>query len=203
MQLPFIAHCIARSGIDAAAVTIVPILVGSLSTASHRDYGAALSRYVDDENCVFVVSSDFCHWGRRFSFTWHEQTRDDGRGDGGGDGDGCGCVGRGGGGGGGGGGAPERQIHESIEWLDRRGMSLIESGDPRAFASYLSEYNNTICGRHPISVLMHALEHTAGGGDTGAAAAFETRFTHYEQSTRVTDESDSSVSYASAVVTKR
>ena len=46
-------------------------------------------------------------------------------------------------------------IHKSIEALDRLGMEIIETGDPDAFKQYLEEYENTICGRHPISVLLH------------------------------------------------
>lgn len=34
-------------------------------------------------------------------------------------------------------------------------MDIIETGDPDAFKKYLSEYDNTICGRHPISVFLH------------------------------------------------
>lgn len=46
-------------------------------------------------------------------------------------------------------------IYKSIEALDRMGMDIIETGDPDAFKQYLSEYDNTICGRHPISVFLH------------------------------------------------
>lgn len=35
------------------------------------------------------------------------------------------------------------------------GMDIIETGDPVAFKEYLQEYENTICGRHPISVFLH------------------------------------------------
>ena len=34
-------------------------------------------------------------------------------------------------------------------------MGLIEGGDPAAFEAYLQQYGNTICGRHPIAVLLH------------------------------------------------
>lgn len=46
-------------------------------------------------------------------------------------------------------------IYKSIESLDKMGMDIIETGDPDAFKQYLSEYENTICGRHPISVFLH------------------------------------------------
>lgn len=46
-------------------------------------------------------------------------------------------------------------IYKSIEVLDKAGMDIIETGDPDAFKKYLSETDNTICGRHPISVFLH------------------------------------------------
>mmetsp|Transcript_10654 Transcript_10654/g.27893 ORF Transcript_10654/g.27893 Transcript_10654/m.27893 type:complete len:82 (+) Transcript_10654:321-566(+) len=45
-------------------------------------------------------------------------------------------------------------IGDGIEQLDRRGMAAIESGDVDEFYRYLDETDNTICGRHPISILM-------------------------------------------------
>ena len=82
-------------------------------------------------------------------------------------------------------------VHKSVEQLDRLGMSLIEGGDPAAFTAYLAEFGNTICGRHPIGVLMQAMR--------SCRTRFATRFTRYAQSSRAVLESDSSVSYASAV----
>jgi predicted class III extradiol MEMO1 family dioxygenase len=47
-----------------------------------------------------------------------------------------------------------KHIHEGIEKLDRMGMDLIEGKDPAKFATYQKTYKNTICGRHPIAVLL-------------------------------------------------
>lgn len=46
-------------------------------------------------------------------------------------------------------------IHKSIEALDKMGMEIIETGDADAFKQYLLDTDNTICGRHPISVFLH------------------------------------------------
>jgi AmmeMemoRadiSam system protein B len=80
-------------------------------------------------------------------------------------------------------------IHESIEALDRLGMRTIESGKHDDFEKYLRETKNTICGRHPIGIVLAAFE-TLGKG--------KFKFVRYEQSTPVTLPNDSSVSYASA-----
>jgi predicted class III extradiol MEMO1 family dioxygenase len=47
------------------------------------------------------------------------------------------------------------EIWKSIEVLDKKGMDLIETLEPVDFKNYLKEYDNTICGNHPISVLLN------------------------------------------------
>lgn len=83
------------------------------------------------------------------------------------------------------------KIHEYIEHLDKKGMSLIEMQRPGAFADYLREYSNTICGRHPISVWLHSLRESA--------LTHEVRFVKYAQSEKARTTRDHSVSYAGAV----
>ncbi|XP_022996626.1 protein MEMO1-like [Cucurbita maxima] len=81
-------------------------------------------------------------------------------------------------------------IYKSIEALDHMGMDIIETGDPEAFKKYLQEYDNTICGRHPISVFLHMLKHSS--------TKIKIKFLRYEQSSQCKTMRDSSVSYASA-----
>lgn len=81
-------------------------------------------------------------------------------------------------------------IYKSIEALDRMGMDIIETGNAEAFKQYLSEFENTICGRHPISVFLHMLRNS----DTN----IKINFLRYEQSSQCKTTRDSSVSYASA-----
>ena len=45
--------------------TIVPILVGSLNPDKEQLYGQLLAPYLADPDNLFVISSDFCHWGKR------------------------------------------------------------------------------------------------------------------------------------------
>jgi AmmeMemoRadiSam system protein B len=46
----------------------VPVIVGTLSPKSLEVYGKALAKYFDDDNTVFIISSDFCHWGDNFDY---------------------------------------------------------------------------------------------------------------------------------------
>jgi AmmeMemoRadiSam system protein B len=83
------------------------------------------------------------------------------------------------------------EICDYIEYLDRKGMLLIEMQRPGAFAEYLREYSNTICGRHPISVWLHSVRESV--------LAHDIRFVKYAQSEKVRSTRDNSVSYAGAV----
>jgi len=84
---------------------------------------------------------------------------------------------------------PSMPIHEFIQQLDRRGMDLIEMKEPGAFAQYLKETSNTICGRHPIGVWLNAMKNVD----------VKISFVEYAQSSAAKSKRDSSVSYASAV----
>lgn len=54
--------------------TIIPILVGSISSDVEATYGELLAPYLADSQNLFVISSDFCHWGKRFSYTYYDES---------------------------------------------------------------------------------------------------------------------------------
>ncbi|KAJ7181709.1 MEMO1 family [Mycena crocata] len=236
MHLPYI-----RKVFEGIPITLVPIVVGALSTASEAAYGALLAPHLAREDTLCVVSSDFCHWGTRFSYTYYYPSP-----------------------------APSSSalpsfstapsphtlantsppadaadappvrlsrsvapsaghpIHASIRRLDGEAMGVLalpadgkdgvgdkDGDDAKAahatFASYLARTKNTICGRHPIGVLLGALaaleagagsvgNGDAGGGDGQQRKKAELKWVRYEQSSACETIRDSSVSYASAWV---
>lgn len=160
---------------------IVPILVGDNSGAREKEFGTLLAPYFKDSENAFVVSSDFCHWGSRFSYTAyvHEadrlgELRQLSRRD----------------------ASTPTPIHEGIKILDQLAIDAVASGKHDDFVNNLRVTKNTVCGRHPIGVTMAALEVAAGGQVTEDKGKFT--FVRYERSSLVTSLSDSSVSYASA-----
>ena len=140
--------------------SLVPIVVGALTPDGEALYGEILAPYLEDPDNFFIVSSDFCHWGSRFNYTYYQNSHGD--------------------------------IHQSIKALDHEGMRIIEGGDPAAFTAYLSKTGNTICGRHPIGVFLQAARRSD--------VEHSIKFTQYDQSHQCLTQRDSSVSYASAVV---
>ena len=82
-----------------------------------------------DEN-LFIVSSDFCHWGDRFDFMYLTEKVD----------------------------KQSNTISKQIEKLDKEGIRCIVEQDADKFGEYLETTDNTICGRHPIGVLLECLK---------------------------------------------
>lgn len=161
--------------------TLVPILIGDNKRLEEKEFGALLAPYLRDPDNVFVVSSDFCHWGDRFSYTVYApgndadnlvsltyKTRR----------------------------PTDPYIHDSIKLLDQLAMDAVASGRHDDFVGNLEKTKNTVCGRHPIGVTMAALEVLAQ--DAADANKYKFKFVQYQRSSLVEVYSDSSVSYASA-----
>jgi predicted class III extradiol MEMO1 family dioxygenase len=49
-------------------------MVGSLSTEKENLYGQIFAPYLADPKNLFIISSDFCHWGQRFRYTFYEKS---------------------------------------------------------------------------------------------------------------------------------
>ncbi|KIY72784.1 UPF0103-domain-containing protein [Cylindrobasidium torrendii FP15055 ss-10] len=183
MHLPYV-----RKIFEGKEISIVPIMVGAISRDVEASFGRLLAPYLAREDTFCVVSSDFCHWGQRFSYTFYypEPSPDNSvlR---------LSSI-----------VAPNKThpIHESIRRLDHEAIDILTvppgtAGESHGrFAEYLRKTKNTICGRHPIGVLLGAL---AALEKDGASPTM--KWVRYEQSSACLTVRDSSVSYASAWVT--
>ncbi|KAJ5574369.1 UPF0103/Mediator of ErbB2-driven cell motility (Memo-related) [Penicillium hispanicum] len=191
---------------------LVPIMVGSTSAGTEQAFGALLAPYLADPSNAFVISSDFCHWGLRFRYTYYVpqapkpgprlplssdalpqpgmdaddvlesidmvlaghalQRRDRIS-------------------------SEEPAIHESISAFDIATMAAITTGSAKSFLDTIDRTGNTVCGRHPIGVIMAALELVTIDRPVGKQGQFH--FLRYERSSDAVDVADSSVSYVSAI----
>lgn len=157
-------------------------MIGNTSASTERKIASLLAPYLADPSTAFVISSDFAHWGQRFRYTYYQPSS-----------------------------GPatsltssswkpakgERAIHESIKAVDFECMGACESGSHEGWLACLEENGNTVCGRHPIGVIMAAIEQVGKESGSGAGPG-KFKFVRYERSSEVTRVSDSSVSYASA-----
>ncbi|XP_015263938.1 PREDICTED: protein MEMO1 isoform X1 [Gekko japonicus] len=162
MHLPYTAKAMESHKDE---FTIVPVLVGALSETKEQEFGKLFSKYLADPCNLFVVSSDFCHWGQRFISAENDEHLD------------------------------KMVSAENDEHLDKMGMSIIEQLDPVSFSNYLKKYHNTICGRHPIGVLLNAITELQKNGMNMSFS-----FLNYAQSSQCRNWQDSSVSYAAGAL---
>lgn len=181
LHLPFLSHVLHFPPTQAAEqppqnslasrVKLVPIVVGGgCQGKGEGTLGRILAPYIGAPENIFVVSSDFCHWGARFRYTHHFEK------------------------------SAFPEIGDAIEAMDRRGMQLIGDRDMTGWSKYLQDTKNTICGRSPITAVMAALDAAeARRSIAGDGTKAKIEFVHYSQSSRCKSASDSSVSYASAV----
>lgn len=86
-------------------------------------------------------------------------------------------------------------ILEHFYFFTFQGMDIIETLNPAAFTEYLKRYNNTICGRHPIGVMLQAIRNLQSRG-----YRMNFKFLKYAQSSQCLNVADSSVSYASGAL---
>lgn len=175
MHLPYIYKILSKNFPNPSAFpTLVPIMVGNTSAATEKSFGQLLAPYLQDPENAFVISSDFAHWGLRFRYTYYVPSPDSA--------------------------ISLKQtdktpkdppIHESIKQVDFECMGACESGKHDEWLEVLEETGNTVCGRHPIGIVMAAMETLGGQG--------RFKFVHYDRSSECKKISDSSVSYCSAL----
>lgn len=68
MHLPYLRHLFGREADVGGTVKVVPVMVGALDAATERALGDVFARWLGRPGVLFVVSTDFCHWGRRFGY---------------------------------------------------------------------------------------------------------------------------------------
>lgn len=159
MHLPYVAHIMNQST-SGDGYSLIPIMIGSVSRKSANAYADELLPYFLDPSNLFIISSDFCHWGNRFRYQPYDSSKGD--------------------------------IHQYIEWMDKEAIALIESHNHDGFVEYLARTDNTICGREAIKLLLTLIGKSP--------KEYNTKCVHYAQSSAARSMSDSSVSYASALV---
>lgn len=181
MHAPFIAHRAQQDNLD---VSIVPIMISGMSKRLRNELVTELLPYLRLPENTFVISLDFCHWGRRFGYTMYVPATDLSR-----LGDFADF-------------AQSKQanpIYQSIEFLDRTAMDVAAGGLVAKWDSYIDVTGNTICGQKPVAIVLSLIEQfQKAGGKVAGDKVFE--WIGYSQSSQAVHGNDSSVSYASGYV---
>eukprot|EP01084_Bolivina_argentea_P098167 176451_1 len=151
---------------------IIPIMVGNCKQKEHALYGQILSQYFGSDSTLFVISSDFCHWGYNYGYTPFDKEN-----------------------------YASGHIHQYIKDLDFQGIEYLEKLDYKGFHKYLDNTQNTICGQHPICVLLNTLNaYCAANKHAVDTNKYQMRFVDYSQSSKVSNLNEYSVSYAAGIL---
>ena len=68
MELPFLKYIFKDK-----ELSIIPIIVGDNDFYTNNKIAEALYELYEDKSTLFVISSDFCHWGRNFGFMSYDK----------------------------------------------------------------------------------------------------------------------------------
>lgn len=162
MQCPFLRYIFGEKDFK-----LIPLIVGKTNLEQDRKYAEILAEYYAQPETLFVISTDFCHWGVQFRFIYHDSSK-------------------------------YKYVYESIESLDRIGMDIIQGISADNFNKYLLKYNNSICGRRAISVLLTTIEEYLKLGKKKNCVI---KFLKYENSSKIKDIRECSVAYAAGINT--
>ena len=99
MHLPYIAKVFGDAG---QPIQLLPMMVGQVRGGDLPKYAEMLKELFLDPRTLFVISSDFCHWGEDFDYQPVLQEFEK---------------------------QGATAIHKSITALDKHGMTLIEKHD--------------------------------------------------------------------------
>ena len=69
MELPFLKYIF-----DKKDFTLVPLMIGETTFEQNKKIGELLYDLYKDDKTLFVISSDFCHWGLRFGYTYYDKS---------------------------------------------------------------------------------------------------------------------------------
>lgn len=192
MQFSILYHTLQQRHVPLGNVKIVPIMISYGAGPMFSHCSEIIADYMHSTpHTYMVISSDFCHWGRRFEYTGYVGSRDelkDAMDD-------------------------ETEIEmltsrsklshhqipiwSSIDILDHYAMDILQCNDPLLWNKYLDITGNTICGRMPLECLLYILKYLHGKHHIECTWGWN----KYSQSSHVNSINESSVSYSSGHIT--
>jgi len=69
LHLPYIKKIFTENDIG-----LVPIMFGRLTYEEELKFGEILGPYLKDPDTLFIISTDFCHWGANYNFYPHDES---------------------------------------------------------------------------------------------------------------------------------
>lgn len=131
LQYPFISNLFDRNDLK-----ILPVQIGIFFKETERTKAASIlmdsiSNFYKENEVIFVISSDFCHFGKRFDYTPVPTS------------------------------ISETSIDEYVRTLDLKAFEAINNDEEsiKSFSHYINETSNTICGKEAILLYLEIIKY--------------------------------------------
>lgn len=108
-------------------IKIVPIIIGSLSETTSGEIGPVLQPYIMADRTLFIISSDFTHWGEVFGFREMGDVR------------------------------KKMTDDERVEAFDAKAMGIIGQFNSMHFRFHLEFIKAAICGGYAICLMLEIM----------------------------------------------
>jgi MEMO1 family protein len=142
-------------------IPIIPMICGFINNPQAKNIAEKLQKYWNDDNNLWVISSDFTHYGRNFNYTPFTDN-----------------------------------IKDNLSKLDNDAIKEILELNPELFNDYLEKTGVTICGKHPISIMLYLAKYYSKDNN------LKTKLIEYTTSGDLTGDYHHCVSYAGITVYK-
>ena len=123
LHLPYIKKIFGEQDIE-----LVPIMFGKLTYEEEVHFGEILAEFLNEPQTLFIISTDFCHWGANYNFYPHDKNISED--------------------------IQEYVEYLDKQGMD----IIENKNNGKGFVQYCEDTKNNICGRHPIAVFLEALK---------------------------------------------
>lgn len=72
MEIPFLKYIFDQKN---RKFEIIPMIVGYTNLNDNFEIANALKHFYQDEKVLFVISSDFCHWGNNYGYLFYDNSK--------------------------------------------------------------------------------------------------------------------------------
>ncbi|CDI87997.1 hypothetical protein, conserved [Eimeria praecox] len=161
VQIPFLKRVLPEGAL------LLPIYVGTIAEEDLPMYAETLAPFFMDPDTVFVISTDWSHWGPRFGYLYLPSNVDQ-----------------------------SLPLYKKIEALDREAIDCVLNLDAVCLEEHIQRTGNLICGYSALHLFLRVLERVASASGAQHKDILSPSLLKYAQSDAIKSDTENSVGYA-------
>ncbi|CDJ70430.1 hypothetical protein, conserved [Eimeria necatrix] len=161
LQIPFLKTVLPEGTL------LVPVYVGRLFKEDLSMYAETLVPFFMDPDTVFVISTDWSHWGPRSNYSYLPENVD-----------------------------KSLPLYKKIQALDREAIDCVVNLNGSCLEEHVAKTHNRICGYDALLLFLRLLERVAESSGQRAEDLFSASLLAYSQSSPIRSASENAVGYA-------